>query len=646
MAFGTSSLGLIVVGILGGLVSSCKPTAKSLELGTSGLEEIPQSPMDLASANKAAFERARPFFSEIGGKYGMSAQELDALIQRDADLRIDERRDLFYACASKEETDRMRQMDPLTTQEEEIAPAAAGEPDPGDLDQFLSLHSRPGAPRTILLDFTGHSTSDTAWNAGAGRPATIVTPPYDIDGNPNVFSPTERANIVAIWRAVAEDFAAFDVDVTTAELDPSTELPLNLADRGVRAAIGGSSFDWYGSGSGVGGVAYINIFGKPFYGPVFVFPAQLGGGTPKFVWEAISHEVGHALGLHHDGIATSPYYLGHENWAPIMGTGYYRTISQWSKGEYPGAIQTEDDLAIMTDGNREMVHSKQYLRYRQDDFGSSASNSTDLDTSPQFTWQESPTDTTRRQIFIPGVIERTGDADYFRFKGVTGRTFVTLDLVPPTADLKPRANVDLKLEVFAQGSSSPIVSIDAAENLLMGTREICLPAEADYHVAVTGVGDQAPGRIGYSNYGSLGEYRLKIDTPSISAPSPCPVVPPPVHNPNGFTIKEVQSGVSKSGNRYRVGITYQVMDASGRPIVSKVLSIGYRWSSPVFSALAVTKKNIRLNREGKFTIYSPRTRATSGSATLTITRAGPSSKKWVGIWNDQASTVTWTVPWP
>jgi hypothetical protein len=603
--------------------------------------------MDLASANKAAFERARPFFTEIGGKYGLSAQQLEALVQRDADLRIDERRDLFYACASKEAMDRMLRIAPLTTQEENAMPADAGAPDPVDLDQFLSLHSRPGAPRIILLDFTGHSTSDTAWNAGAGRPTTIVTPPYDIDGNPSIFSPTERANIVAIWRAVAEDFAAFDVDVTTAELDPSTELPLNLADRGVRAAIGGSSFDWYGSVGSVGGIAYINVFGKPFYGPVFVFPAQLGGGgNPKFIWEAISHEVGHALGLHHDGTVTSPYYPGHENWAPIMGTSYYRPISQWSKGEYPGANQSEDDLAIMTDVNREMVHSKQYLAYRLDDFGSSASSSTYLDTSPQFTWQTSPTDTNRRQILIPGVIERTGDADYFRFKGTAGRTFVTIDLVPSTGDLKPRANVDLKLEIFTQGSTSPIASFDAAQNLLMGTQEICFPAEGDYQVAVTGVGDQGQGRIGYSNYGSLGEYRLKIDTPSLSAPSPCPVVTPPSQNPNGFAIKAIRSGVSKSGKQYRVGITYQVMDASGRPIVSKVLSIGYRWNSQAFSTNTVTKKNIRLNTQGMFTIYSPRTRATSGSATLTITRASPSSKKWVGIWNAQASSVTWTVPWP
>ncbi len=41
----------------------------------------------------------------------------------------------------------------------------------------------------------------------------MVTPVYDRDGNAATFSADERADIVAIWRAVAEDYAAFDVDV-------------------------------------------------------------------------------------------------------------------------------------------------------------------------------------------------------------------------------------------------------------------------------------------------------------------------------------------------------------------------------------------------------------------------------------------------
>lgn len=75
------------------------------------------------------------------------------------------------------------------------------------------LRSRRGSSRSIYLDFNGHLTSGTAWNKRNG--SDIETPSFDIDGNPNDFSSQERQRIVAVWRAVAEDFAPFDVDVTT-----------------------------------------------------------------------------------------------------------------------------------------------------------------------------------------------------------------------------------------------------------------------------------------------------------------------------------------------------------------------------------------------------------------------------------------------
>jgi hypothetical protein len=101
---------------------------------------------------------------------------------------------------------------------------------------------------------------------------------------------------------VAEDFAAWDVDVTTEETDDLGN-PLVLTNIGARAVIGGKSSDWFGSGAG--GVAYVNSFGRAYYEPAFVFPGDLGNGYPKYVWEATSHELGHRLGLSHDGTSTT-----------------------------------------------------------------------------------------------------------------------------------------------------------------------------------------------------------------------------------------------------------------------------------------------------------------------------------------------------
>ena len=42
----------------------------------------------------------------------------------------------------------------------------------------------------------------------------MVTPAFDKDGNNGSFNAAEQSDIVAIWRAVAEDYAPFDVDVS------------------------------------------------------------------------------------------------------------------------------------------------------------------------------------------------------------------------------------------------------------------------------------------------------------------------------------------------------------------------------------------------------------------------------------------------
>ncbi len=77
-----------------------------------------------------------------------------------------------------------------------------------------------------------------------------------------------------------------------------------------------------------------------------MFPHKLGN-SPKNIAEAATHEVGHNFGLRHDANPSLPYDRGHGAWAPIMGVGYDHPISQWSKGDYSGATNQEDDVAII-----------------------------------------------------------------------------------------------------------------------------------------------------------------------------------------------------------------------------------------------------------------------------------------------------------
>lgn len=91
-----------------------------------------------------------------------------------------------------------------------ISPSAL-DPTVSETEAF-TLHSRPGASKVIHLHFKGGTTTNTRWNSGIGA---IKTPAFSTDADTTTFSANDLAAIVTIFRGVAEDFSAFDVDVTT-----------------------------------------------------------------------------------------------------------------------------------------------------------------------------------------------------------------------------------------------------------------------------------------------------------------------------------------------------------------------------------------------------------------------------------------------
>jgi PKD repeat protein len=344
-----------------------------------------------------------------------------------------------------------------------------------DSQTFL-LHSKLGATKVIYLDFDGNVTSGTAWNSSYSGGANITTPRYDIDGNPGSFNSTELANIQIIWQSVSEDYAPFDVDVTTQ--DPGVEALRKTSSGdayfGIRVCIGGSSQDWLKASAG--GVAYLGSFDWNTDTPAFVFPAQLGNGNPKFVAEAVSHEAGHSFGLHHDGQTNgTEYFAGQGNWAPIMGVGYYKDVVQWSKGEYALANNLEDDLAV--------INAR--LAYRTDAVGNDAAHAAALSGS---------------SLNASGLVERTGDVDVFTFN--TGSGGVTLAARP----VAPGGNLNLLLSLYdasgvlvaSVGPSADSAGVSLARDLAAGT----------YYLAVNGVGSGDPATNGFSNYGSLGQFSI------------------------------------------------------------------------------------------------------------------------------------------
>ncbi len=218
------------------------------------------------------------------------------------------------------------------------------------------LHSRPGAPKTIYLDFTGSNpVVNSPWNAGA----TINIPRY---------SGTAQ-NIKNIWTRVADAFAPFNVDVTT-EL-PVGGIPLRSPNF-QRCLIGGNPFmvadpllvpagtveslGWW-----TGGNSYLSSATNPLliaaYDeiPCFVFPDPPFTLSEMQVAGAICHQLGHTLGLGHKGVIDTIqtewnaghcskdgiFYFGHgdednkDSWGPLMGAPVYGQNRQtWAGAWY------------------------------------------------------------------------------------------------------------------------------------------------------------------------------------------------------------------------------------------------------------------------------------------------------------------------
>jgi PKD repeat protein len=437
---------------------------------------------------------------EVAAWYGKSPEEFRSLLLRDQRLKIDQRGRLFVE--DELEAPPPPESEPRPTkkpQPSSSAPGAASGALSGvlaPLDQTFLLHSRPGAARTIYLNFRGATLSGTAWNSGN---TTLTALPFDTDGIPYSYSQAELERIQYIWQRVVEDFAPFDVDVTT---EPPA--PERLTRSGATDGVFGTTV-LITSRSGVyscscGGVAYIGIFDdtSDYYKPALVFYDALGPGSEKYVAEAISHEAGHNMGLQHDGWSGGGYYSGQGSgatgWAPIMGVGYYQALVQWSKGEYATANNLQDDYSVMAANG---------LPLRSDDHGNSAGAATPL----------AGTSAGGITSFAAeGVIERPSDVDWFSFTSAAGT--ISFSVTPAARS----ANLDVQIEL--RDASGNLLASANPPDALSGSLSWSAPLGGSFYLSVQGVGKGDPATTGYSDYGSVGQYALSGSAPSSTGQPP------------------------------------------------------------------------------------------------------------------------------
>ncbi len=451
-----------------------------------------------------------------------------------------------------------------------------------DVPAFASL---PGANHTIYLDFDGHVTTGTSWNSSYNV-TNINSPAYSTDADKLNFTTAELTNIERTWKRVSEDFAPFQVNVTT--IAPTVEDLRNTgsgdAKWGVRAVVTADvAFN-----CGCGGIAYINSFNWNTDTPVFVFNTGEVG-----VAEAASHEVGHSLGLSHDGTATSGYYSGHglgtdsTYWSTIMGVGYYVDVSQWDKGEYFGSNNAgaganynkgPDDLSIITSYNG--------FGYQTDDHGDTQATASALSI-------------VGATVTGSGLISTRTDSDYFQF--TTGAGTVTLNVNPAAVG----ANLDIEASLY--DSSGVLVTASDPFQALNASLSANLAA-GQYYLKIDGVGAGNPTTnppTGYTDYASLGQYAISGSIVAMGGASLSIVATDASKNEGNSLSNAYTFTVNRTGDTtIASSATYTVTGSGSSPATGSDFVIGSLPSGIVSFAANETTKVILIDVQGDTTVES------------------------------------------
>jgi hypothetical protein len=349
--------------------------------------------------------------------------------------------------------------------------------------------SLPGAKATLYLDFAGDFTAN--W----GSYSNITTPVYDTDGDPTTFSASELTNIQQIWARVAERYAPFNINVTT--------VAPTIMVKGVdmQIDIGGDS-GW--TGMLYGGISYIGSFTSTYIPSIsFVFPAELGNGTPSYTGDAASHEAGHAFGLQHQAtwsgttLATDYYAGPGDGTAPIMGYSYNTARSMWWYGTNDVTSTTmQDDMAVIASATNGFG------------FRPNSWSGTSLTTAGALTVDGSG------NISGSGIIEHMSDLDYFTFTTGAGALSLTVN-VPSGYN-----TLDAKLELLDANGN---VLATAYPNASFSAT-ISYPATAGTYYLVVASDGMSSGATATSYGQDVGSYSLSgtiipTATPAPAAPS-------------------------------------------------------------------------------------------------------------------------------
>jgi hypothetical protein len=395
------------------------------------------------------------------------------------------------------------------------------------------FHSNPGALRIVYLDFDGYCEDNYLVR---GLPAE-TWPPFDTSSDPNA--------IRDIWERVAEDFAPFDVDVTT-------QYPSNMGEHffwdsdagerlsGIRVVITGADL-LTGHGRSPEhplpyNVAYVDQFARQ--------SGVLQRRSNRAVAQTVSHELGHTFSFYLSDVTGASLGLSHytlprhnltaQHKTPILGLAANERDIWW-----------KDSMVAVVGENGAVVHRPQEdmmvlwaaTDFRADDHRDEAGLATPLVSSGGATSLAGRGIVTMNAASFPSSCAIWGDPahpvcyfwrqahgpqpgllddeDFFRFRTANAGTFEVraLTINNPGSDFT-RANLDAEIELWRKPAggawtrlpSTAFTRLSLPDDLSVGISVTESSASgAEYAVAIKSAG----------RYGDLGQYSVTATGPVV-----------------------------------------------------------------------------------------------------------------------------------
>jgi hypothetical protein len=319
-------------------------------------------------------------------------------------------------------------------------------------EDVTKLESKPGSPYVFYLNTSAVMSGSTPLNG------------------------VSKENMFRMWQSVADQYSFLNLNVTTNRAVYDAAKAASVLRTGILNFVNqdGRSFAPIGSfGTTSAGTQYRN--------PSSGFDYGYGIGMTA------AHEMGHQMGMAHDGGGTGgEYYEGIAayQWGPIMGNywkggSWPNQLFTWSRGEYSTANNQQDDLSIM--------NSREGVPYMADDNPSGKAlvlgSGGAVSASSNF-----------------GQIERNTDTDTFTFS-LSGNGVVNLRIDP----LEYLRMLDVDARILNE-AGSVVASSNLSVNRSAEFKNLSLGA-GNYRLVIQGGAEGTPSN-GFSKYSSLGWYGI------------------------------------------------------------------------------------------------------------------------------------------